>query len=751
MFLIALAACGGILLAEAAGNRPGPWIAGCAAAGLLLRRLRRPGTAALLAAAVFGLIHTLHSRDPLRQEVHSILAPGEGMSAEVTGVVIDAPEPGFAGNWTLPLRAEAVHAHAPREPLPSTNELLYVRIQGTDTPPQYGDRVHLTGMLTRPDPVRNPGEFDFDSYLQRQGFAAMFLVTATESSIRVLQHNAGNPVMAAALRSREWIGRTVTSDLTDDPDIAATVRTMVLGTREKAPQDILDAFRASGTMHIFAVSGLHVGLFSLIVWSALRALHVPRGLMVAACLTLVFFYVFITGLRPSAWRAAIMLAMVMVAPALNRETALFSSLGTAALVLLGCNTLQLFQPGFSLSFGVLLAIAAFHGPLMHLTHRIYSGDPFLPRELHSPWQRADLWVRRRLCESLSVSAAATAGSLPLMIGYFRIVTPVGIVANLLLVLLSLWILVFACASLASGLAGLSWLTACWNNTNWALASLSIASAKFFASVPSGHIRVDPARLWRGSPCEVTVLALDHGGGAVHIDTPSGHHWLLDCGGRRHFARTVRPHLERTPVNRLTGLILSHSDSAHTGAAGEVAALFPPRYSYSGGGIRGGTPRLHTGDTLTLDAARAVSLRTLFPPPGWDASLADDRCLVAALECRGFRILFCFDAGFVTEKALLESGEDLRADVLVRNRHASDFSGLPEFLNAVAPSVIIYSNHRFPAAERVPEEWRAMAATKARFLFDQSQSGAVILRIDDRSLTARGYLDGREAEILRGGS
>jgi competence protein ComEC len=640
----------------------------------------------------------------------------------------------YGDSWQFPLRVRRLETGG--KIWPGEGSLMYVRLNESAAAPVYGDVVEMAGVLRRSAPVRNPGEFDFDSYLRRQGFAAEFAADGSGGRWRRLESGAGYAVMAAALRARDWIGAVVSRDLEEAPDIAATVRCMVLGTQEKTPDDITDAFRASGTMHIFSVSGLHVALFAAVLWFVLSRTPLPRGWIIGLSLAVMFFYVFITGLRPSAWRAALMVGMFMLAPAWNREGVLINSLAAAALLLLAWQTQQLFQAGFVLSFGVLLAIALLQKPLSALAGmcmgRWNAPDPYLPDELRTKGQSAWYWLREKLCLSLGVSTASTLGSMPLMIGYFNLVTPVGILANLLLVTLSLWILVVACLSLASAALGLKPLVLLWNNANWALAWASIGTAKFFAALPLGHVRIDPARLWRGTPCEVTVLALDHGGGVARIDTPQGRQWLIDCGGLKHWNRTLRPHLERAPVNQLSGIFLTHSDSYHTGALGHVSTLFHPQEVRQAAGLTAG---------MRFELEEGARLEVLFPPVAWQAGVADDRAVVLRLEHRGFRVLFMSDAGFLTEKALLASGVDLRADVLVMGRHGSDFCGLPEFIRAVHPGAVVCSNNRFPEQERAPESWRKRIEGMGAMVFDQAVTGAVTLRLDDVGLEARAFTGG----------
>jgi len=736
LMILALAACAGIAIADALPRWPAwSWLAAAAGVAVLMKRKPSRPALAALGAAVFAFAHHAGDRDPLREQLAAGVRQGGAVPAVLTGVIADAPEPDASGrNFSFPINVERLEAGILREAVSGSQ--LYVHVRGFAPGLRYGDRISLTGLLRRPGPPRNPGEFDLPSFLRRQGYSAEFEATGSSDRLTVLQHDAGWPVMAAALGAREWIGEAVTADITDDPDLAATVRAMVLGTREKTPAEVEDAFIASGTMHVFAVSGLHVAMFCAILWGVLRMLRLPHGWILAIALPLVFFYVFVTGLRPSAWRAAVMAAAVMSAPLFNRESSLFNGLGGAALLLLGWDTQQLFQPGFTLSFGVLLALAIFHPVFRRWLRPLREADPFLPRQLYS--RRLSFWLKIRgfLADSLSVSMASMLGSALLMIHYFSIITPIGIIANLFLVGLSLAILAVACASLAATALGLPLVSFCFNNCNWLLALTSVKTAQFFAAVPGGHFHCDVSRLWRGDPCEITVLDLDSGGATVHVDTPGGRHWLIDTGGKRHFLRTVRPHLSRTPVNRLDGLLLSHRDAYHTGAVADVQRVFRPLRE----------PSLTAGRELLLEAG--VRVRCLFPPQGWKAGAADDRCAVFLLECRRTRILFMNDAGFVIEKALLESGADLRADILVKGRHGNDYSGLPEFINAVRPQTVIFTNSDFPAGESAGEAWKHMLEGKSISFFDQSRSGAVIIRIDPGATSVRGFCEGAEREVRR---
>ena len=113
----------------------------------------------------------------------------------------------------------------------------------------------------------------------------------------------------------------------------------------------------------------------------------------------------------------------------------------------------------------------------------------------------------------------------------------------------------------------------FNNANWALASGVIAFVHWSAQLPLSHYYV-PAIDWPSrSVAKICVLDVD-AGAAVHIHG-RGEDWLLDCGSARDYDRVLRSYLHATGVNRVDGLLLSHGDSLHIGAAETLLADFAP--------------------------------------------------------------------------------------------------------------------------------------------------------------------------------
>src|SRR5262249_1920234 len=255
----------------------------------------------------------------------------------------------------------------------------------------------------------------------------------------------------------------------------------------------------------------------------------------------------------------------------ERKAFLFNSLAAAAFFLLCWNTNELFSTGFQLSFAVVGAIVLLAEPFFGFLQRWVAVDPFLPQSLLRGRRR---WLHSGyewLCRGASVSLAAWIGSLPFILWYFHLVTPVSLLANLVVVPIAFFVLAIALLSLLATPL-LPWLAVIFNNANWTLAPLVIGIVNFFAQIPRAHFYVAPLNWNQKSLARMTGLDLG-AGAAVHLRTPGGN-WLFDCGSEHTYGRVVREYLHWAGVNRLSGLFLTHGDSLHIGGAMELLNDFP---------------------------------------------------------------------------------------------------------------------------------------------------------------------------------
>lgn len=569
----------------------------------------------------------------------------------------------------------------------------------------------ITGQISLPRPPMNPGQYDPVEFSLRNGWVA----SVKAEHILLKQEEKWAPafhLLFGAEYCRQWIMRALSLGIEDRPQDTAVLLAMALGASDAAGDDIEDAFRDSGTLHIFAVSGLHVVMLAAVLGMGLRWLGVGQSRMTVIIILVVFAYAYITGWRPSAARAAFMIAIVLGAVRWNQRADVHNSLGLALLVLVVWDSNQLFMPGFQLSFAVLWAIALMATPLMKLLRPWTELDPFLPASLASWHHWGGRWARQQSAGLACTSLAAWIGSFPFTIGHFRTITFVGLVANLLLVPVSGISIGLSCASIVFARLGLSTLQIFVNHINAWLATFMVFSASWFAGLPGANVVLDLRFEKTPPPMEMQVFHMQGGGSSGYLRAHDKD-WLIDTGNIRPWRRVVRPFMAYQGINQIEGVVLTHRDVAHVGAAPLALDTGVPRlitsihepwtldpgltlFDQLGQRTRMDGPVWHRhkmGDVIPIE--NDSSIQVLYPGTADLYDTADNRCLVLMIQMGPTRVLWLGDAGFITEKRLLERGHDLRCDILVHGCHSTDPGGLTELMLAAQPRVIISeSDSRF---------------------------------------------------------
>ncbi|MFN0128467.1 MAG: ComEC/Rec2 family competence protein [Verrucomicrobiales bacterium] len=747
--LVALVAMVGVVFSDRwTWMEPSAWCLAVAVAVAWFGRRDTLWALLWVVVAVFGMAHSLDRAARAAFPFADRLAEGEKVEVMVVGVVTDAPV-ASGGDIRFPLKMESVRTVDGGWRVRATSLAHSSGLRGAaSTWPGCGDRIQVWGWLEAPRPARNPGQFDAASWFEREGMAVGLRATR----YRVADRAAAMPMKRWAMRVRGVLAAAITRDLGGFPEEASVIRALVLGGREGMSEEADEAFIRSGTLHIFSVSGLHVGFVALIIWRVLNLLRFRRRPAAWVSIPLVFFYALVTGWQSAAVRSAVMAAVMLLGIGLDRRPAFFNSLCLAALLLLAVDTQQLFRPGTQLSFVVIGAIAAGGHSVARWLLKWGEPDPFLPRLL---WSRSQRWGRMAwgwLAQMLAVSLVAGLGSTPLTLWYFHLATPVSLIANLLHVPLAALIL----STAALGAACHPWWLAAGSvfaHANAAFARVCLMTAGWFAAQPGGSVAWNPRLLTEpADACRITIF--DAGdGGAVLIRTPHGKSWLLDTGDVVTFERVVRPGLAYFGIDRLDGLILSHGDHDHVGGAVAALERFGPRvvghapHPTKSPGWRDALARgigqarpLRSGDRLGLD--ESTSLTVLWPPDDSVGTVADDGCLVLVLECAGRSVLISNDAGFLAERSLGRQERPWETDIWIRGRHASDLFGLPEFIDRLQPALVVCSGREKATAASVPEEWRARVEAGGAQVIAQSESGAVDLVIkSDGTWSHREFLNG----------
>lgn len=253
--------------------------------------------------------------------------------------------------------------------------------------PRQGETWELVGWLGRRD-----GLFG--------GWRRTFWVRGRGSSARRIATD-GEPALAAVRRD---FSRRVGLGLGHEPEVADLNRAMLLGERSRIAPETRRAFVDAGTVHVFAISGLHV-LFVAKIFSTLLALaFVPRRIAGLVLVPLLWTYVALVGSGPSAVRAATMATVCRLSPLFWRRSNGFVAWSIAFVITYVRAPEMVFDVGCGLSFAVMFAIVA--------------------------WVRWSKGVRLDSACSLGIPAIAWLAGVPMAAHVFGRITPGGLVANL---------------------------------------------------------------------------------------------------------------------------------------------------------------------------------------------------------------------------------------------------------------------------------------------------------------------------------
>lgn len=197
-------------------------------------------------------------------------------------------------------------------------------------------------------------------------------------------------------------------------ELAGLNRAILLGRRDGLSRAQRQVFVDAGTIHVFAISGLHVVIVAWFLRALLMRLDLASRAAGLVALPLVWGYVVLTGAHASAVRAALMASLCLLAPVLGRRPDLLSAWSITALVVYGLNPERLFDVGCSLSFAVMFGIAVWLR---------------WSRPLASPFEAYGWWARR--AAAFGVSFAAWVAGAPIAAHVFGRFTPGGLLANII--------------------------------------------------------------------------------------------------------------------------------------------------------------------------------------------------------------------------------------------------------------------------------------------------------------------------------
>jgi competence protein ComEC len=383
--------------------------------------------------------------------------------------------------------------------------------------PVRGAEVAVTGVL-QSLPER-PGPGSFEDYLLGAGMN--FELTRARVTATVRAAPAYQQFCARLLVRMEAL---LGVGLEAHPEQVAVYRAMMLGQKRDLSVEQHDLFMHSGTMHLFAINGLHIGVVAVSLHLLLALLRCPRAAASAVVLAALWLDVDTTGASPSAVRAFLMVAMLEVAWIVRRPSNPLAAIAAAALLTVLLDPLDFFSASFEMSYAVVTAILTFGLPLAERWQARWPAFRELPEEAWRWRHRRWAWLQRRALDLLGIGCAATLVSTFSGVEFFGVFAAGALLANLVLVPLASGVIMAGFASLVCGLAGLGWAGRVCNEMAGLLLGLIDWLIRQGARVPgafwSAHFRPD----WAGPAAMATVVAACLAGYATGWRKERGGFW-----------------------------------------------------------------------------------------------------------------------------------------------------------------------------------------------------------------------------------
>lgn len=476
----------------------------------------------------------------------------------------------------------------------------------------YGDEIQIVGILKELKP-KSPEEANFVRYLKINDIDAVVLshILSHIKVVKKFEPKISQPLellKSIAFKIRSFMMQTVDKLLPGQE--ASFISGLLLGHKGEISKDVQEYFINTGTYHILSVSGLHTAIIATMFFTLTSFLRVGLTFRVVLTIVGLLIYSFVAGLPPPVVRASLMASLVLIGMAIERRVDVYNMLGFSAIVILLFDSKQIFHPGFQLSFSAIASTVYFYPRFYKFISKIFphSSKPILSQ----------------IFSLALVSTSAQILTLPLTISYFKKISLIYIIANVIIVPLVGIAVPLGFAMIISYPIS-EFISQTFANTAWLVLNLSLRIVKFLGELRFAYIDVGEevaiyfvfglifilifkkikiegrmkkiifatlvlANLYiyfspngifpvfrnPSSKFEITVLDVGQGD-AIFVRFPDGKNLLID-GGNKTFnfdpgQKIIEPFLKKKGIKKIDAVLVTHPHNDHIGGIPYILEKF----------------------------------------------------------------------------------------------------------------------------------------------------------------------------------
>jgi competence protein ComEC len=628
-----------------------------------------------------------------------------------------------------------------------------------------GEEWQLNVKLKKPHGFENPGGFDYKKWLISENIQGTGeIISGKNNQLIAYQHH-----FFSVNQIREYLLEKMQMSLAGQP-LSEMIFALTIGDRNDMSSDEWLVLQRTGTAHLMAIAGLHIGLISGMIFflidflwrrSTFLCLRIPSKIAAGiSSLIIALIYSALAGFALPTERALIMLAVILFGMILRRPLVVWHSVLMAILVILILNPLSILSDAFWLSFCAISSI----------TYAL-SGR---------------LGVRNKWKELGKLQWVVAAGVFPLTLMIFNQGAWLSPLLNAIaipwvgLIVLPLSLLACAVVFFSPSLAHLLWLVAL-KNLQWVWIVLSFFSHQswvswqpnlssidlFFSSIaiflllsPKGFpgrylgfflflplLFVIHDKVPEGN---VKFTLLDVGQGLASVVETAHHVLIFDTGPK--FSpifdagiAVILPFLHYYGINHVDKIIISHGDNDHIGGVWsliknisiqEISTSVPERFDQIKS-IK--ITACQRGDEWIWDQ---VDFQILYPPVH-ELACGNNCSCVLKITAGQRSILLTGDIEKPAENYLVSNEKSfLTSSVLVAPHHGSKTSSTPDFIAAVNPKFVFFpvgylNRFHFPSSI-ILQRYQSLHIPA----FSTAEEGAITVMLDGKSIRPEGYMDGK---------